>query len=98
MDYNKIEDTPSTDSRGNKVPPRLLRDLKKLQSEAMQRMPEGPRHCLSIDRSGETQVLTVRISFVFGCSAMSLRYSPQGFLPTFDSWRAFTERQACTGG
>ena len=60
MDYSKIENTPSTDSRGNKVPPRLLRDLKKLQSEVMQRMPEGPRQCLSIDRSGGTQLLTVR--------------------------------------
>ena len=60
MDYSKIDDPPSTDSRGNKVPSRLLRDLKKLQSEAMQNMPEGPRHCLSIDRSGEAQLLTVR--------------------------------------
>ncbi len=62
MDYSKIDNPPSTDSRGNKVPPRLLRDLKKLQSEVMQKMPEGPRHCLSIDRSGETQLLTVRTS------------------------------------
>ena len=59
MDHSKICDHPSTDSRGNKVPQRLLRDLRKLQSEVMQKMPEGPRHCLSIDSSGQTRVLTV---------------------------------------
>ena len=80
MDYSKIENTPSTDSRGNKVPQRLLRDLKKLQSEVMQRMPEGPRHCLSIDKSGGTQLLTVRLFMSLEAQRYYLTADPKGFL------------------
>ena len=68
MDSNKNGNPLDTDSRGSKLPQRLLRDLKKLQGEMMQSMPEGPRHCLSIDRYGQTQLLMVGYHPLYLCT------------------------------
>lgn len=55
----KYRRPPNKDGRGHAVPRRLQSHLTKLQSEVMQGVPEGPRHCLSIDKAGQTQLLSV---------------------------------------
>ena len=59
MESNNQENAPLIGAKGIEAPRRLLLDLQKLQSEVKNNVPEGPRTYLRMDKSGQTQVLSV---------------------------------------
>ena len=65
MESNNQENAPLIGAKGIEAPRRLLLDLQKLQSEVQNSVPEGPRTYLRMDKSGQTQILSV--SFLSSC-------------------------------
>ena len=61
MESNNQENAPLIGAKGIEAPRRLLLDLQKLQSEVKNSVPEGPRTYLRMDKSGQTQILSVSI-------------------------------------
>ena len=63
MESNNQESAPLIGAKGIEAPRRLLLDLQKLQTEVKNSVPEGPRTYLRMDKSGQTQILSVCILF-----------------------------------